>query len=277
MRLPASLVVVALIGGVPAALMAQKFTGTYAIQGQQGVVTLALSQQRGGTTTGTLSGNGTVIQLSGTVEDGELSGEATSGSSRALFQAALDGNQLVFGLVELGQDGMPNMATATELRFTRTSAVATAPPAAAAPRSGGAARPGPAPGGTAAAPSGGNGSAEDQQLRQLLLGSAWCSFSYSQASGSTNTSRNVFLADGRLLVNTSHEGGTVNQYGGGSTPNGSVYSQSSGGGSARWQVRGGRLYLDGGEGFQPVPLSITRNSNGYPIITADGKEYSQCN
>ena len=78
-------------------------------------------------------------------------------------------------------------------------------------------------------------------------------------------------------MNSNHEGGTVNQYGGGNPANGSVYSQSSGGGTARWQVRGGQLYLDGGEGFQQVPLSVSRNSNGYPIITADGKEYSQCN
>jgi len=27
----------------------------------------------------------------------------------------------------------------------------------------------------------------------------------------------------------------------------------------------------------PVPLQVTQNSNGYPIITADGKEYSSCN
>lgn len=262
----------------PAGASAQKFTGTYTLQGQQGVITLSLEQKRGGATTGTLSGNGTVIQLIGKVEDGELTGEATSAGGRALFQAALEGGQLAFGLVELGADGMPNMATAAELRFTRTSAVATAPPAPAAPPAppaSGRARTGPAaPPAPPAAPS---GTAQDQQLRQLLLSSPWCSFSYSQTSGSTSTSRNVFHPDGRLSVNTNREGGTVNQYGGSSTPSGSVYSQSQGGGTIGWQVRGGQLYLDAGDGFQQVPLSVSRNSNGYPIIKADGKEYSQCN
>jgi hypothetical protein len=44
----------------------------------------------------------------------------------------------------------------------------------------------------------------------------------------------------------------------------------------QWQVQGGQLYLDSGQGMQPVRMTISRNSNGYPIITADGKEYSQC-
>ena len=281
MRTWHSLALAGLLCVLPMDARAQKFTGTYTIQGQQGVVTLTLTQQQGGATSGALSGNGTVIRLTGKARHGELTGEAVSGASRAIFTATIEGNQLVFGLVELGADGTPNLATATELRFNKVSNIAAAPPAAAAPATPatppapGRPRtptPTPAPPAPRAAP----GSAQDQQLRDLLLSSAWCSFSYSQTSGSTNTSRNVFLADGRLLVNTNHEGGTVNQYGGGATPNGSVYSQSQGGGSYRWQVQGGQLYLDGGEGFQAVPLSIARNSNGYPIITADGKEYSQC-
>ncbi len=286
MRTWHTLALAGILGALPAGASAQKFTGTYTIQGQQGVVTLTLTQQQGGATSGALSGNGTVIRLSGKARHGELTGEAVSGSSRAIFTAAIEGNQLVFGLVELGADGAPNLATSTELRFNKVSNIAAAPPAGAtpaapappaAPPAAGrprapAATPAPAP----PAPRAAAGSAQDQQLRDLLLSSAWCSFSYSQTSGSTSTSRNVFLADGRLLVNTNHEGGTVNQYGGGSTPNGSVYSQAQGGGTYRWQVQGWQLYLDGGEGFQAVPLSIARNSNGYPIITADGKEYSQC-
>jgi len=31
-----------------------------------------------------------------------------------------------------------------------------------------------------------------------------------------------------------------------------------------------------GTTWQPLSLQITQNSNGYPIVTADGKEYSQC-
>lgn len=285
MRAWHSLALAGLLWALPADAAAQKFTGTYTSQGQQGVVTLALTHAQGGATSGTLSGNGTVIRLAGKASRGELTGEAVSGASRAVFTATLEGNQLAFVLVELGADGAPNLATATELRFHKVSNIAAAPPVGATPAAPAAppppvagrprapaAAPAPAP----PAPRASAGSPQDQQLRDLLLSSAWCSFSYSQTSGSTNTSRNVFLADGRLLVNSNHEGGTVNQYGGGSTPSGSVYSQSQGGGTYRWQVQGGQLYLDGGQGFQAVPLSIARNSNGYPIITADGKEYSQC-
>ena len=127
-----------------------------------------------------------------------------------------------------------------------------------------------------------DGSAQDQRLAQLLLSSAWCSFSYK--SGYTSQSRNQFHRDGTLSVSTNSEGGTVNQYGGGNVDIGggsvgSVYGQQQGGGRVQWKVQGGQLYLNDGSGFQAVPIRVTQNSNGYPIITAvnDGKEYSQCN
>jgi hypothetical protein len=50
--------------------------------------------------------------------------------------------------------------------------------------------------------------------------------------------------------------------------------------TGQWAVKGGQLYMsDPPETPQlvAVPLQVTRNSNGYPILTADGKEYSQCN
>ena len=36
------------------------------------------------------------------------------------------------------------------------------------------------------------------------------------------------------------------------------------------------LGYDVAQGLQLVPMQVTRNSNGYPIINANGKEYSQC-
>jgi hypothetical protein len=133
----------------------------------------------------------------------------------------------------------------------------------------------------AAPPAPASGSPQDQQLRQFLLSSAWCSFSYSQTSGTSHTSRNVFQANGVLLIGTNREGGTVTQNGGGSVDlgggaTGSVYGQSQGAQQARWQVQGGQLYVDMGQGMQVVAMQITRNSSGYPIITAGGTEYSQC-
>ena len=252
----------------------QQFTGTYTMQSPNGaVLTLALTQAVGGRTTGTLSGNGTVIQLEAKVEEGDLVGQAVMGQSRAMFTAELDGTTLTVALIELGPDGAPNPAAAQELRFTRTSRVATAAPAQAP---GGPVAIAPAPERTVP-PAPGGGTAQDQQLRQLLLSSPWCSFSYSQTSGSTHTSRSVFYADGRLAVNTNYEGGTVNSAGGGNVGTGSVATQSQGGDLMQWQVQGGQLYLNTGQGMQPYPMAVSRNSNGYPIITAGGKEYSQCN
>ncbi|MEO8634568.1 MAG: hypothetical protein ABI587_04730 [Gemmatimonadales bacterium] len=272
MRIPGRLAVLLLVLATPAS--AQQFTGTYTMQAPNGaVLTIALTQVAGGRTTGTLSGNGTVIQLEAKVEEGDLVGQAIMGQTRAMFTAELDGMTLIVALIELGQDGAPNLSAAKELRFTRSSRVATAPPA---PNSTGPLATTP-PRGQAPVPAAGGGTPQDQQVRQLLLSSPWCSFTYSQTSGATHTSRNVFYADGRLAVNTNAEGGTVNQFGGGNVGTGSVYSQSQGGSVVQWQVQGGQLYLDAGQGMQPVRMSVTRNSNGYPIITADGKEYSQCN
>ncbi len=277
---PAVLLLLLLLGG-GRSVRGQSYSGTYTLEVPGGTpLTLALNQERSGRTTGSLSGNGTVIQLVGQVEDGGLSGQATMGASRAIFEAGLDGATLHFALIDLGPGGQPDPGTARELAFTRTGTSAAAPPRAGASP---AAPPPPRrPPATAPAPRASAGTAQDQQLRQLLLSSAWCSFSYSQTSGSTSSSRSLFLADGRLQVGSSQEGGTVNQNGGGSVDlgggaTGSVYSQAQGGSMLKWQVQGGQLYVDAGQGMQLLALTITRNSSGYPIITAAGKEYSQCN
>ncbi|MDZ4863290.1 MAG: hypothetical protein SGJ01_07570 [Gemmatimonadota bacterium] len=271
MRIPGRLVLLLLLLATPAS--AQQFTGTYTMQAPNGaVLTIALTQAAGGRTTGTLSGNGTVIQLEAKLEEGDLVGQAIMGQITAMFTAELDGATLLVGLIELGTDGTPNLSAAQELQFTRTSRVATAPPA---PNPAGPVATAPPPG-RSPAPAASGGTPQDQQLRQLLLSSPWCSFSYSQTSGSTHTSHNVFYADGRLAVNTNYEGGTVNPSGGGNTATGSVATQTQGGTMIQWQVQGGQLYLDSGQGMQLAPMTVTRNSNGYPIITADGKEYSQC-
>ncbi|MBL8951932.1 MAG: hypothetical protein JNK82_14210 [Myxococcaceae bacterium] len=113
--------------------------------------------------------------------------------------------------------------------------------------------------------------AGSDSLSRLLLSSAWCSFKYSQISGATSTSRVQFFANGTWSTGSSYE--AVN-----SGPNGSVYNSSDSRGSGQWAVRGGQLWMaDPGEPLQPVPgFAVTQNSNGYPIINADGKEYSTC-
>jgi hypothetical protein len=111
----------------------------------------------------------------------------------------------------------------------------------------------------------------DGQLRQLLLSSAWCSFKYNQITGATNTSRAVFYANGGLSLGTGAESYSSGAYG-------SVAGQSAGQSALQWKVQGGRLYVDSGEGmgFQDLGLQVKQNSNGSPILVADGKEYSSC-
>jgi len=91
----------------------------------------------------------------------------------------------------------------------------------------------------------------DRQLSQLLLGSPWCSFQYSQTSGRTSTSRYTFLPDGTVSFGTNTKAGPPISRGWNREPRrgatGSVYSQSKGGGRLRWKVQQGMLHLDDGK------------------------------
>jgi hypothetical protein len=111
---------------------------------------------------------------------------------------------------------------------------------------------------------------QDAQIEQILLSSPWCYMRYSQTLGSTSTERGVFYRDGRLVVQTGHEMVSSGQHG-------TAYGSGSGGAVYRWRVSNGDLHLsENGGPFNPAGLRITQNSNGYPILTVDGKEYSQC-
>lgn len=111
----------------------------------------------------------------------------------------------------------------------------------------------------------------DAQARQLLIGSAWCSFTYSQVSGTSTTRRVVFRPDGVMLVN-----GGAETYSSGR--GGTVSSQTNNAGAMRWRLSNLRLYVDPGDGsgFQDVNLTATQNSNGSPILNSLGREYSMC-
>ncbi|MDX2011200.1 MAG: hypothetical protein SFW67_13455 [Myxococcaceae bacterium] len=115
--------------------------------------------------------------------------------------------------------------------------------------------------------------AGNDQLSRLLMSSAWCWLKY--ASGNTYTERIVFAANGTWSSNKESEIYGRNDYAGTS-----AHSVGASGETGQWAVKGGQLYMsDPPETPQlvAVPLQVTRNSNGYPILTADGKEYSQCN
>lgn len=124
------------------------------------------------------------------------------------------------------------------------------------------------PGGQAAP---GGGSPQDQQITQLMVRSAWCSFSYSQTSGASSTERVTFRPDGTGSISSGAE-----TYWSGAS--GTVAGQSSDAGAFRWHVRGGVLNTTtDGVTWQQYPLQITTNSSGYPIVTSGGKEYTMCN
>ncbi len=119
----------------------------------------------------------------------------------------------------------------------------------------------------------------DDAIKKVLLANDWCSFSYSGGGGGygssgsyghSSTSRVHLSPDGTISRRSGSENYSSNQYG-------SVASQGNDGDGGRWQVRGGVLYLSNGNApLQPVNLSITRNSNGSPILKADGIEYMRC-
>lgn len=109
------------------------------------------------------------------------------------------------------------------------------------------------------------------ELGQLLLSSPWCSFSYNKTSGSSNSKRVVFSRDGSWS-----SGGRSEGYSSGS--GGTMASQHDGEDGGRWKSESGRLFMSSSDepSLSPVDFSVTRNSNGFPIIKADGVEYSQC-
>ena len=126
------------------------------------------------------------------------------------------------------------------------------------------------PAANAAEPKARKATAKVNTLSQLLLSSPWCSFSYNKISGATNTKRVQFYPNGRWADTSRYEG-----YSSGDA--GSFSSQHDSGDGGAWKVTGEQLYMSGGEeGLAPVDLTVKRNSNGYPILLADGVEYSQC-
>lgn len=104
----------------------------------------------------------------------------------------------------------------------------------------------------------------------LLTSSAWCTFTYNKTTGYSHTKRVYFDANGTYGTGSRGEG-----YSSGS--GGSMASQRNASGGGLWKVDKGELFMSEGRGgLEPVRTLLKRNNNGYPIIMADGVEYSQC-
>jgi hypothetical protein len=117
-----------------------------------------------------------------------------------------------------------------------------------------------------------SGSPQDAQARQVLTSSAWCSFTYNKVSGTSTTRRVVFRPDGVMTIN-----GGAETYSSGYA--GTYAGQSTSGGTMQWKVENLRLLIDqrNGTGYQDIGLTTSMNSNGYPILHAEGREYAMCN
>jgi hypothetical protein len=263
--------VVAAIGSTPTPARSQDFTGTYAVSGNGTTVTLVLRQAKNGQITGTLSGN-TTFQVAAQVQGNQFAGFATNQAGRVYMEGQLSGTGLVVAMAEVDANGQPQPATARTVAMQRVTGASggaragggvNTGPGVVPPKAGGQGATG-GQGGVAASP-------QDQQVAQLLQRSAWCSMSYSTVSGTSRTERVVFRADG-----TGGRGSGAESYSSGT--GGTVAGQSSSGEQFRWQMRSGVLLTSSdGVNWAQTRLQITTNSNGYPIITADGKEYSMCN
>jgi catechol 2,3-dioxygenase-like lactoylglutathione lyase family enzyme len=114
----AALAAGALLLAAPGAL-AQQYTGTYAVAGQGGTVTLTLRQAADGQLTGTMTGNGVEFRVEGIVEEGVAMGAITNAEGGVFFEASLDGAQLTLTLVEVGAGNMPDYSKARTLVLQR--------------------------------------------------------------------------------------------------------------------------------------------------------------
>jgi len=109
------------------------------------------------------------------------------------------------------------------------------------------------------------------KLSTLLLSSSWCSFRYNKISGASHQERVSFRPNGSW-----DSGARSESYSSGSA--GTVSGQSDTSSGGRWQVKGTALLMSqGGGALEDTGLSISRNSNGYPILNTGNKEYSSCN
>jgi hypothetical protein len=104
---------------------------------------------------------------------------------------------------------------------------------------------------------------------ELLLSSPWCTFKYNKVSGYSSSTRVTFSPNGMWSSGSRGEGGSSGRAG-------SVYGQRDSGNGGRWAVQQGELYMSEGAQMEHVRTVVKRNNNGFPIIVADGVEYSQC-
>jgi len=202
---------------------------------------------------GTLAGNNNTFDVAGEVTPQGLMAAVTGAQGNLYMMAQYEGANLVVILAQPYASGQPDLQSARRIVFARASASPSKPSAKAPP---------PAP--TAAA------TGADGQIRQFLMANAWCSFSYNQRSGTTSSARIVFHDNGTVMQSSNRE-----TYSSG--PAGSVAGQYGDGDRGYWKAENGMLHMSRDNvNWQPMPLQVTRNSNGSPIVKSGGVEYMVC-
>lgn len=253
--------------------------GSYTAAGAKGASALLLKVQ-GGRVSGSLRHAGVSYILSGKLEEGGVVGELRGSGKRLYIEAQPmpQGQGLLVLIAAIGADGQPDDSTEQMLEFQRAGAGGGtgqgAPPA--APQA--MAPPGPARPDTPMASDASLASTpQDRQVAQFLAASPWCHYSYKGGNlgGTEKRERVVFSPDGRVASRDGSESSYSGQVGGQAW---GTNAQGGGGQQGRWRVRQAQLEMSAdGQNWLPVPLQLSQNSNGHPILTTNGKEYFRCN
>ena len=105
------------------ATRAQDYSGTYTtIDSTGGTTTLVLVQSPDGAVTGTLSAEGEIFALTGSLENGSIVGTISSPSGSLYFRGVLDQPKLSVTVFALGPNGEPDYDHGQTLVFAKSGA-----------------------------------------------------------------------------------------------------------------------------------------------------------
>jgi len=114
------------------------------------------------------------------------------------------------------------------------------------------------------------GGAEDQRARVLLTATPWCSSTNGQFTAGQNAQRLVFRSDGTVSAK------------GGEDADATAWSGTPGKGNdeglAHWKVETLHILIDRGDGagFKDVGTASGQDPSGFPMLHAQGHDYSMC-
>ncbi len=129
-----SILIIMLAGLFIFATAGQNLSGTYTMSNQGINITLVLIQSADNQLSGTLSSTtGARFQITGMLQDGVGVGVCRSEAGGVYFEAHLQGNELLFVMIQPGPDNQPDYNQARQLRFTRQSTNHFPPPPGATP------------------------------------------------------------------------------------------------------------------------------------------------